>query len=457
VNRDRLTVAALGLVVGMVLADSSVVILALPDILDRFNVAISDVAWVLTLFNLVLAVAAVPAAYLSRRRAPGMVCTAGLVVFALASLGCALAPDFAWLLGGRALQAVGGAAAVCAALELLSERMHPSHRAVAAWAAAGGIGAAAGPAIGGALTEAISWEAIFFVQVPLALAALVFVPRSGPAPAPRPAGRPAVRANLALALLSAALTAALFLVVLLLINGWGHSPFQAALIVSVMPAAAMVAYRVVPRGQQSLYRASAGAILIAGGLAALALLPAADWAWLVAPQIAIGAGFALSLGALTEDAVAGREPLAIHGGWTIGARHAGVCLGLLVLTPIFTGALVDQQKAAEMSGTRIILDSNLSLTEKLNLGQALYDQITGGPITRPPDLHPAFASVGDKAEAQRLETQIQDQVDRAVTHAFSSSFLVAALMALAALLPLWLPGVQADPKQQPQLRPEPET
>ena len=92
VNRDRLTVAALGLVVGMVLADSSVVILALPDILDRFNVAISDVAWVLTLFNLVLAVAAVPAAYLSRRRAPGLVCTAGLVVFALASLGCALAP-----------------------------------------------------------------------------------------------------------------------------------------------------------------------------------------------------------------------------------------------------------------------------------------------------------------------------------------------------------------------------
>ena len=128
-----------------------------------------------------------------------------------------------------------------------------------------------------------------------------------------------------------------------------------------------------------------------------------------------------------------------------------------MLTPIFTGALVDQQHAAEMSGTRIILDSNLSLTEKLNLGQALYDQITGGPITRPPDLHPAFASVGDKAEAQRLETQIQDQVDRAVTHAFSSSFLVAALMALAALLPLWLPRVQPDPKQQPQLRPEPET
>ena len=438
-TRDRLTVAALGLVVGMVLADSSVVILALPDILDQFQVAIDDVAWVLTLFNLVLAVAAVPAAYLSRRQPPGLVCSAGLALFAAASLGCALAPGFGWLLAGRGLQAVGGALAVCAALELLSERMHPPRRAVAAWAAAGGLGAAAGPAIGGALTEAISWEAIFFLQVPLALAALVLVPRGGQRPQPQPAGRPEVRANLALALLSAALTAALFLVVLLLINGWGHSPFAAALIVSVMPAAALVAYRLLPRELPTLLRATAGAILIGGGLGALALLPGADWGWLIAPQIAIGAGFALSLGALTEDAVAGREPLAIHGGWTIGARHAGVCLGLLVLTPIFTAELVDQQNAAELAGTRIILDSKLSLTDKLDLGTALVDQIRGGPITRPPDLHPAFAAVGDRAEAHRMEVAIQDQVDRAVTHAFSSSFLVAALMALAALLPLWLP------------------
>jgi MFS family permease len=432
----------LGLTVGLVLSDSSIVILALPEILDRFRVPIDEVSWVLTLFNLVLALVALPAAYLARRRAPGVVCAAGLALFAAASLGCALAPSFAWLLAARAGQAVGGAAAVCAALELLAVALGSERSATAAWAAAGVLGAAAGPAIGGALTDAISWKAIFFAQVPLALLALALVPRrTYAAREPVPAGRPAVAANLALALLSAALTAALFLIVLLLINGWGHSPLAAAAIVSVMPLAALAGYRLLPVIGEPRIRGAAGAILVAGGLAALAVLPGASWAWLIAPQLAIGAGLALAIGALTEHALGGRSPLAIHGGWTIASRHAGVCIGLLILTPIFTGDLADQQRAAELAGTRIILDSSLSLSEKLNLGTALVDQIRSGPVTRPPDLHPAFRSMHN-ATGRQLERAIQDQVDRAVTRAFSTSFLVAALLGLAAALPLarWRTG-----------------
>src|SRR6185503_11327526 len=97
--------------------------------------------------------------------------------------------------------------------------------------------------------------------------------------------RPAVRPNVVLALLSAALTAALFLLVLLLVQGWGRSPAAAALTVSVVPLAALAA-----RPLARLLRPTpevevgAGCFLVAGGLVGLAILPSSDLAWTIAPQ-----------------------------------------------------------------------------------------------------------------------------------------------------------------------------
>ena len=108
--------ALLALGVGLALADSSVVTLALPEILGEFDVAITTVAWVLTSFNLVLAVVAVPAAYVSRRR-PREAFIVGVVVFATASLACGLAPSFEVLVGSRCVQALGAALLVTAALD----------------------------------------------------------------------------------------------------------------------------------------------------------------------------------------------------------------------------------------------------------------------------------------------------------------------------------------------------
>ena len=110
--------------------------------------------------------------------------------------------------------------------------------------------------------------------------------------------------------------------------------------------------------------------------------------------------------------------------------------GLLILTPIFTGDLVDQQNAAELAGTRLILDSSLSLSQKVSLGSAIVAQVSSASVTRPPNLHPAFQQAGDSPQVHQLESAIQDQIERAVTHAFSSSFLVASLLALLAALPL---------------------
>lgn len=116
---DRPTRAGLTAAVGLVLADSSVVVLALPDIYRELDVSVAAVTWVLVAFNLALALAAVPAAFASSRFGPARLTVAGLVVFAAASLACGLADGIGLLLAARCVQALGGSAAVCAALELL--------------------------------------------------------------------------------------------------------------------------------------------------------------------------------------------------------------------------------------------------------------------------------------------------------------------------------------------------
>ena len=173
--------AALAVAVGLVLADSSVVVLALPEIYRELDVSVSAVTWVLVAFNLVLALAAVPAARAARGASgrPGSA-LAGLVVFGAASLACGLAGSIGLLLAARCVQAVGGAAAVCASLELLPAVVGSERRAATVWAGAGALGAALGPGVGGLLTELISWQSIFLVQVPVAAAcAAALAPAAG--------------------------------------------------------------------------------------------------------------------------------------------------------------------------------------------------------------------------------------------------------------------------------------
>lgn len=445
----RGTRAALAVAVGLVLADSSVVVLALPEIYRQLDVSVSEVTWVLVAFNLVLAAAAVPAAMAARRAGPARLACAGLLLFGLASLACGLAADINLLLAARCAQAIGGAAAVCAALELLPAVTGSERAAAVDWARAGTIGAALGPGVGGLLTELISWQSIFLLQVPLAgvLAALLVGPalrEGGPDTIEaelRPPGRPHLAANAALALVSAALAAALFLVVLLLIEGWRLSPIAAAVTVSAMPLAAFAGRALAHGGIDSRCRAAAGVILLAGGLAGLALLPSASVVATLAPQVLMGVGLALTLEALTAAALAGRAPQAIHGGWTIAARHAGVVAGLLVLTPIFTADLESERADAEQAGTAVLLDSRIDPSDKLALAERIGDRLAAEG-DKVPVLDPAFepfpADAEERAHVIELRSALQDQLDRAATHAFSRSFLLAAAFALAALIPIAL-------------------
>ena len=164
----RTRIALLGVAVGIVLADSSVVTIALPEILAQYDVEIETLAWALTSFNLALALSALPAAFVARRR-PTPVFAAGAVVFAAASLTCAFAPSFDVLVAARTVQGVAGAAVVCAALGLLAAATGADAPAARIWAFAGILGAACGPAAGGILTQLFGWESIFVVQAPLLL------------------------------------------------------------------------------------------------------------------------------------------------------------------------------------------------------------------------------------------------------------------------------------------------
>ena len=445
----NLRTAALAGAVGLVLADSSIVVLALPEIFRQFDTTISGVSWVLIIFNLVLALLAVPAAHLARRYGPGRSAAIGLAVFAGGSLVCGLATGLGPLLTGRAVQAIGGAVAVVGALELMVSTFGDNRRAIATWVGAGAIGAAVGPGLGGLLTELVSWQSIFLVQVPVAIIAGVPLKnivmqetREWKIPAPVAAvegNKPHLPANLALALVSASIAATLFLIVLMLIEGWLLTPIEAALVVTVLPVAALAGSRIGGQVDSERIRAAAGAILLAGGLAALGLLPKASVWLVIPPQVLAGIGLSLVLSALTEAALHGRSAAAVHGGWTISARHLGVVVGLLILTPIFTQQLDDQREAALDAGTAIVLDSPIDPSDKLELGEKLASEVDSQG-DRVPDLSPAFEPLPtdpeERSQYEAILAGIEDQLRDAATRAFSLSFLISALFGLLALIPI---------------------
>ena len=443
-SMSRVGAALLAVTVGCVLADSAVVTLALPEILVRLHTTVGQVAWVLIAFNLVLALVARPAAGFYRRRDPAVLSALGIAVFAGASALCAVAGSLEVLIAARSVQAVGGAFAIVGSLQLLVNQLS-EHRGTAWWIAAGVFGTAIGPTAGGLLTDWFSWRSIFIVQVPIAVlavpAALAMRRKKGQALADdEPRDRVRIRPNIALALLSAALTAALFLFVLLLVDGWRRSPAVAAVTVAVVPLAALFTRPLVRTLRAGpLAQTTSGCLLIAGGLTGLALLPSAALAWTIGPQALVGLGLGLTLDPLSLQAMDGRRPPTLHGGWTIAARHAGVVLGLAILTPVFTADLRAAQSPAEDAITALVLDAPLAPQDKTTLAGGLADQLKADR-GRVPDLDPAFARLNvppvEEATKAQLERDLNNQLQRAATHAFRNAFLIGAALALTAMLSL---------------------
>ena len=161
----------------MAALDTLVVSTALSTIRLDLGASVQELEWTVNAYNLAFAVSLIAAAALGDRYGRRRLYAAGLVLFALASAACALAPNVGWLIGARAVQGLGAALLLTLGLALLSAAFPPERRgaAIGIFSAVTGIAVAAGPLVGGAVVEGIDWEWIFGLNVPIGLAAAPLV------------------------------------------------------------------------------------------------------------------------------------------------------------------------------------------------------------------------------------------------------------------------------------------
>ena len=419
-------------------ADSSIVVLALPDLYGAFDTTIVGVSWVITSYNLVVAVVAAVIALLSRRLDPRRWARIGLVLFTAASIGCAASWNLAALITFRCVQGFGAAFLLATSISLLGGLVESRERGIALWTRVAVLGAALGPVLGGVLTQLFDWRAIFVVQAPVAGLALLATWGTGalPADVPRRRGRGALAADTALGLVFAALVGALFLAVLLVITVWGLDPIVGALVVSALPAATLAA-RPLGRGVPAVTAVAGGVLLLALGLVALALLPRVS-NLLVALALAFcGLGLGLAVPVLTGVALHQDAGLVRSGAITVAARHAGLVLALALVAPLLTSSLDDAGQRALLGGTKTILDANVPLQKKVPIALALRDALQSAQKGDVPDLSKPFDDAGARtnADVRHAGNSLVNTLESALTRGFRSSFALAALFALLALIP----------------------
>ena len=171
--------------------DNTIVNVALPSIQRDLHASVSGLQWVVDAYTLVLASLLVLSGSTADRFGRRSTFQAGLATFTIGSLLCSLAPSLGWLVVFRMLQAVGGSMLNPVAMSIIvntfTDRAERA-RAIGVWGAAVGVSLALGPVVGGLLIASVGWRGIFWVNIPVGVAAIVltalFVPESK-APHPR--------------------------------------------------------------------------------------------------------------------------------------------------------------------------------------------------------------------------------------------------------------------------------
>jgi MFS family permease len=159
----------------MAFIDLTAVNVALPSLQADLNATGSQLIWIVNAYGLMLSALLLIGGSLGDHVGRKRVFTFGITLFAAASLGCGLSPDSRWLIAFRAVQGIGGAFLVPGSLSIITASIPKGGRgsAIGTWSAITTVMNIAGPVIGGVLASAGLWRGVFFINLPLAVAALV--------------------------------------------------------------------------------------------------------------------------------------------------------------------------------------------------------------------------------------------------------------------------------------------
>ncbi len=491
-NRKWWTLGAVSVATFMLLLDITVVNTALPAIQRDLGGSFTDLQWVIDAYTLSLAALVLVAGSLADRLGRRRVFAAGLAIFSLASLLCGLATDPTFLNLARGLQGVGGAVMFAVSLALVAQEF-PAGRergmAMGIYGATIGIAVAIGPLVGGVLTEWLGWESVFFLNVPIGVAAFAVTYlklRESRDPNATRLDWPGL----------ATFSAALFMLVLALLRandeGWGSTKIVALFAgAGVLLAAFLAIERRVsePMLPPSLFRRRAftgvqlAAFAVSGSMFALFLyltlylqnflgyspieagvryLPITIASFLVAPLAGMAlarvqARLLMSAGlAITGVGLFLMSGLNMSSGWTAllaGFLLSGIGVGLL--NPVIADvalSVVPKERSGMAAGINdtfrqvgiavgiaawgaIFLGVGAQRTQELSGGTATHDQARGlVEATSGGHLHAALAGVPAGArDAARTAAE------QGFLHGLNTILLLGAALSFAgSVLALWL-------------------